>query len=175
MKRNSSKKEPTTGKINPQSNQKPSKKPKVVLFEEYQCMSSWRMKPVTETTISRLAEAGIQWAITDERAIKINQFLQMNGIHRTQWERWKDNFPLLQKASDYMVMVLGNRRELGLLERKYEPGSTTYMMPHYDEDWHKIVEWRSSLVKKDSDSGKVTERYIVIPEIKVMDSDKETA
>jgi|ERR1044072_1623724 hypothetical protein len=135
---------------------------KIEVLDEYWNYDSMRLVPITQGTMERLIQNGILWARTHPDAIKVSQFLDMNGITKSTWDRWEEKYETIREGNKIIVSILGNKRELGLLTRKYEPGSTAYMMPHYDSDWKKIVEWRTGLTQKTEAAGGT--QFVVIPE-----------
>ncbi len=141
-------------------------KAKVTVLEEYWNYDSMRIIPITNATMERLIAEGIKWARTDPDGIKVNQFLDINGIARTTWDDWRKKYDIIKRGNLTILSILGNKRELNMLTRKFDSGSTMRMMTHYDTDWKENEEWRASLTNKaDSDGGNV--QYIVIPEVRV--------
>ena len=124
-------------------------KPKVALLEVYRNFLSKKDDILTTTTVERLANELVDWAYNNPYALRINDFLQTKGIERDVWDDWRHKYPDLAAANRMALMVLGNRRERGLMERKFEPGSTNFMMPHYDKDWREMIVWKSDLSKKE--------------------------
>lgn len=148
--------------LNPQATTENKNRTKIVVLEEYYNFDSQRQMPITNATMQKLVENAILWAKTNPEAIKINQFLEINGIPRRTWDRWCDKYDIIRDCNQDLLMLLGNRREHGLLTRKYEPGSTTRMMTHYDSDWKKNDEWKASLnPKKEGITGEAREVYII--------------
>lgn len=145
----------------PQHSMNQVKASKIEFLEDYYNYNSQRLIPVTKETLERLSINGEQWAICNERALKVKQFLVEQGIPETTWRRWCKICPRLQLANDNMKTVIGCRREVGVIERKFEPGSIIAMMPHYDDDWKDNAEWKSSLNKKE-EAGKSVETFVVI-------------
>lgn len=149
----------------PQNTAEVKPKSKIVVLEEYFNFNSFRKVPITKETIMRLAESGVQWARENERAYKVKQFMAEQGLNQNTWWRWCQTHPELQEANDQMVMLLGNRRERGLIERKFDASSTMFMMPHYDSDWKKMSEWKASLTQKAEASGTGATINVVMSEI----------
>jgi hypothetical protein len=136
-------------------------KAKVEVLDEYWNFDSMRLLPMTKATILRLAENGIKWAKDNEKAYKVEQFLVEQGINLRTWQRWCEQHEELQNAHDQMVMIIGCRRESGLLERRFDSQSTMFMMPHYDGNWKKNLEWKTGLTNKTEGVGGT--QFVVIP------------
>lgn len=145
----------------PQSTVPIEKKSKVEVLEEYYNYDSMRLIPITQGSLERLMENGRKWAREEEDAIKLSQFTDLNGIPLRTWQRWREAHKVVDEGTRDILMILGNKRELGLLKRKFEPGSTIFMMPHYDEDWKDMCKWRASLKPKE-EGGKGGETFVVI-------------
>lgn len=144
----------------PQSSVSKDPKAKIELLEEYYNFNSWRATPVSQATLERLRDNAIKWAVNDNDALKIKQFLVLNGIAPGTWTRWKDKYPEIREAHDIMLMAIGNRREVGLVTRKFEPASTMKSMVLYDEEWKQVGEWWSNLSQKEGSNG--GQQFIVL-------------
>lgn len=139
-----------TVSIIPQHSNEQQEKAKIELLEEYYNYNTWSLIPISKSTLERLRENAIKWAIFDDKALKIKQFLILNGITQSTWDRWRNKHTEIQEAHEIMLMAIGNRREEGLLTRKFDNGSTMFTMPHYDDDWKKLCEWRAKLAQKEN-------------------------
>lgn len=65
----------------------------------------------------------------------------------------RENYPNLQEAYEYVLMILGNRREkMAIFNREIYQAPLFFMMPHYDEDWDNQIARRAAL-RKDSKLG----------------------
>ena len=130
-----------------------TKGPKVVLLDEWLNFNTYEKSILTTTSIERLARELVEWARSNPDAIKISQFLEERGIHIRSWSKWCNNYPVLSDARDHAKMILGNRREHGVMTRKYEPSSTNFMMINYDAEWAETMKLKTSLLEKAADSG----------------------
>lgn len=139
--------------VTPQHSASPETKAKIELLDEYYNFNTFRLMPVSQSTLERLRDNAIKWAVEDKDALKIKQFLILNGITPATWTRWKDKYPEIKEAHEIMLTAIGNRREVGLITRKFEPGSTMKSMVIYDEDWKNIGEWWANLGQKEGISG----------------------
>jgi hypothetical protein len=145
----------------PQRNIKKTNRAKIELLEEYYNFNSMKLIPITKETLDRLAENGERWAMNNPKAYKVAQFCIEQGIPERTWDRWQMVSPRLKEANDNMNMIIGCRREEGLIERRFDSGSTMFMMPHYDSNWKRMCEWRASLKPKEGE-GKGSETFVVI-------------
>ncbi len=145
----------------PQHSMEKANGTKIELLDEYYNYNSQRLVPVTIATLIRLAENAEKWAYTTEKGYKIQDFMILQGISEYRWARYCQMCPRLQEANDNMLTILGCRREAGLIERRFEPGSTIFMMPKYDKDWADMCKWRASLKPKEVEH-KGGETFVVI-------------
>jgi hypothetical protein len=145
----------------PQHSTENTDKPKIQVLEEYYNYDSMRLVPITNATLERLMDNGRKWARDVKDAIKLKQWTDLNGIPWCTWQEWVKKYPIAAQGAQDILIILGNKRELGLVERKYEPGSIIFMMPHYDDDWGNMCKWRASLKPKEGEQ-KSGETFIVI-------------
>lgn len=106
-----------------------------IVFDEYMDMFLMQKKPVTDTFLDMLAETYILWVKTEIKCIIFTEFLQQQGITRSHFYRWLLRSEKLREAHDFVLMTLGNRRERGVAERKYEPSMITKVHGHYSDIW----------------------------------------
>ena len=147
---------------------------KVKLLEEWYNFTTSTKCILTTTTAERLARELVAWARGDENALKVSQFLEMNGINRRTWNRWCEKYEILRDAYEYALMCIGNRREIGVMTRKFDSSSTSLLMPFYDEDWREALSLRAKYNSPEGlSSGQkfvVIERYPdspMVPERKI--------
>lgn len=145
------------------------KKPKVVMLDEYFNFMTFKKDFITNTMMERLAQELVEWASTNDDAIKIKQFCALKGISEKKWHDWYTRYDVLREAHDHAKTIIGNRREAGAMTRKYADGPTTFMLPMYDSDWGEMMERRAKLASKDDDSGGtkvvVMEKYAEVAEV----------
>lgn len=152
----------------------PNKKEKVRFLEEYFNFTTQERELLTTGTAERIARELVAEVRSDEDMLKISQFLEKRGINRKTWSRWCANYQVIADAHDFALMVIGNRREVGVMTRKFDSASTSFMMTMYDVDWRENVALRAKLNSPEGlSSGQkfvVIERYPdspLVPERKV--------
>ena len=133
---------------------------KQVYFDEYYNMNNLKRTVHTFNSIDKLAQEMIEWARDDEGAFKISQFTIMKGIYYKDLERWMAKSEYLRQAYEHTLQILGNRREIGAIKRKYDFAAINPMMFHYDKDWKKMAEWRAKV--KEEASGNVAAINVTI-------------
>lgn len=116
-------------------------------LEDYLDLFTFKMKPVTEAFIERLAQELILWVDDEKEArkrLKISQFYGYKKIPKEAFYRWIRKHPNLEEAYKYAMYSLGDRREIGVALREYD-ASVLKVMPLYDADWKDIEKWRASI------------------------------
>lgn len=134
-------------------------KQKIVMGEEYFNYRSFKKDFMTNKMMEFLAKELTEYVEGNDEVIKINQFLAFKGISERTWHRWYTKYDFLEEAKEHAKTILGNRREAGLISRKFEPTSTAKMMVIYDKDW---IEANRINKKEEESSGTkvvVLERY----------------
>lgn len=139
--------------------------------EQWQDTGTGIIKPVSEEFVLTLFQEMRQWAIDNDDALKISQFWHIRRVPRTSMEMWRDKFPSCGALYKEVMEIIGNRREIGAMKRKYTESITMQSMALYDKDWRDMAEWRAALSKKnEADEAKdtivVIERFPELPTIK---------
>jgi hypothetical protein len=104
---------------------------------DYTCTYSFVQKPANEAFIRKLATDLMEWVRTKE-AFKVSEFYSDKGISKRDWANWVAKWDFLADAVDAAKIVLGNKREIGGLKKKYDSGMIRASMRFYDEDWKTI-------------------------------------
>jgi hypothetical protein len=135
-------------------------------YTTFMNMTTLTKQIASQVWAEKMATKLVKWVEESNDAVTLTEFYRSIGIISQDFCELSRKYPILEKAQEYARMVIGDRREKGMLMRKFEPGSTAYMMPHYSADWKKIVEWRASLRQPAGEAGQTRVQYVVIPEIK---------
>jgi hypothetical protein len=141
-------------------------------FTEYFNMNTMSRQIATDQWAEKTAKNMIEWAQTDD-ALILNDFFSLLGICRQDFLALANKYPILKTARDYAKSLIASRRERGMLTRKFDSGSVSFMMPMYSEDWKENVEWRSSLKAAEGKAGNDRVQYVVIPAIPTINSAEE--
>lgn len=142
-------------------------------FTEYYNMSTMTKQVASDKWAEKMARKMIDWAEQTDDALTLEEFYRSIGMLSQDFCELAHKYPMLEKALQYTRMIIGDRREKGMITRKYDAGSIAYMMPHYKDSWKEIVAWRSSLKQTEGGSGTVRMQYVVIPPIPSSDLVKE--
>jgi len=134
-------------------------------FSEYYNMSTMTKQVASNTWAEKMARHMIDWAENNEDALTLEAFYRSIGMLSQDFCDIARKYPTLEKALQYTRMVIGDRREHGMITRKFDAGSIAYMMPHYKDTWKEMVAWRSSLKQSEGSSGAIRMQYVVVPEI----------
>lgn len=123
-------------------------------LEDYLDLQSFRLKPITQASIERIANELIEWSAKED-SIVFRDFYDDKYIPENVYYSWLKKYPELQAAHTLAKGRIGSRREKGALMRKYDGSLIVNSMPMYDNEWKEMVAWKSSL-KDQAVSGNVT-------------------
>ncbi len=107
--------------------------------------------PVSDDYLRSLARELVFWALNDDKALKVTQFRFKRHISRDVWDLWTARCPELRDANEFALEVIGDRREMGGLEKRFDSSIVSYTMPHYDPVWKELVAWKAALQDKERD------------------------
>ena len=158
-----------TRKTKPPQNSTPADKLSKTIWQDYFNMTTFKMSPVSDVFIDRLAADLVQWALHDENALKLNTFFAERGIHQNTAQTWRERNKKLDDAYSFAKQCIGDRREMGGLKRKYDSGIVSSTMAHYDQDWKALAEWRAKM-KAENETPSVEAKIVVLE--KFPESDK---
>lgn len=120
-------------------------------FDEYLDMTCLRTRPVTAQWVEALGLRLMNWAANDPKAYKVSQFYLSEGICNHDFERWMEKYEFFKHAVNFAVQCIGNRRESGGLERKFDSGIVRYTMNRYDKEWKKMAEFHQKFRNPEAD------------------------
>lgn len=116
-------------------------------WEDYFSSNTFQMQPANGAFKDRLALELIEWG-KRPTSYKISQFYTEKGILEETYYRWVASHENLGIAHKVVLTMLGNRREIGAIQKKLEPSIVKFTMPLYDQDW----------VKREKDVTKLNEK-----------------
>lgn len=118
---------------------------------EHYCLFEMRLVPKPVSDIKKIAKDLIHWADTEPKTYKITQFLKKYRLHTEAFYRWCKRVPELDDARKYALGRIGERREIGALEKELDSAMVRSTMAHYDTDHRKLMEWEASLKAKEEE------------------------
>ena len=124
-------------------------RPKTIQLDTFTNYKTMLQEPLTTNGLERLCRDLTAWAIGDENALKITQFVEGRGINQGTWTRWVSKYEMLAEANDFAMMCIGTRREIGLITRKFDSQSTTVSMLLYDPQWREIFALKAKLMSQE--------------------------
>jgi len=134
------------------------KKSATKVIDQYRDIFTFRMRPVSEAFLERLAKDMVDWAYNDDNALKITTFYISKGISATTMNRWYKRNEILKLAHDIALMIIGDRREIGAIKNKYNTSLVMSQMAKYDSSWWELEKKRAQLradTKKQEESNVV--------------------
>lgn len=94
--------------------------------------------------LEQFADEMLEWSKSDD-SLKITQYYNLKLIHNTIVDKWMERCPRLRQAHDLALQIIGARREIGALNKKFDATMIMRSMPLYDKAWRNIEEWRANI------------------------------
>ena len=145
------KKVPSKKKVN--VNTKYSESPIDPSVYSVQDLITGQSNPYPLSYIETLFQDLVEWAVKDDNARKISQFITMKRIDSTTFYDWCNKFPWAKRAQNEAMRIMGDRRELGWIDKKYDAAAIAKSMHYYDKEWIGINKYHADL-KKSEESNK---------------------
>ena len=117
-------------------------------YEIYKDYFTGRKKPVPKRFIDKLGEDLVEWALKNNNALILTQFFLRKGIGSCTLYDWIKRFPDFKRSCEHAKQLIGNRREIGAITRKYEAGMIRTTMRLYSKDWKDLEDLRSDQRQK---------------------------
>jgi len=145
-------------------NPKPStRKPTttIKIIDQYKDLFMLRERPVSKTFIERLASDLVQWAIDNDDALVLTQFLNSRKISSYTFYAWVRKFPNLERAKDVALESIGCRREIGALRQKLSVPMVMSQQAKYDPSWMKLERERAELKASLNEKHNPDIKYVI--------------
>lgn len=120
-------------------------------YDHYLDNVSFRQTPISDRSLELLGKQLVNWALSDESALKIRPFFTQRGMGTNDVKRWRKRNKKFDAAYDLAFNVIGDRRECGALIRKLDSSMVIRTMALYDKDWKLLEIWRSEMKKKEQE------------------------
>lgn len=120
--------------------------------EEYFDWNEFRTKPMSERFIVKLGHEFVHWC-KNSKSIIAGQFFSEKGIDHRTYYRWMDRCPEFEKAYRHGLSILGNKREVGAIEKRYSEKMVMHRMHAYDPEWKDSDKYQASLRNNESNSN----------------------
>ena len=106
----------------------------------------------------------VEYVEKDPEVFKIKQFLALKRIPSSTYYEWLDQNEFLMTCHEFALMILGNRREGWAIQDNLNGPMLERSMPHYDDEWKKLHEWRAALTKgPEGQTGNITVVLDAVP------------
>ena len=132
-------------------------------FDYYKHLETGEEITISQEWKNHLARDLYIWARDDIKAYKLSAFYVNKGIHPRDFDRWCASHERLQLAKEAALILIGNRREDGAIEKRYDTSIVNRTMPMYDIEWKRFVEWYSKLKAESEGKGLGTVTVIIPP------------
>lgn len=120
---------------------------------------SWLYFPDKQDWRERLINTMYEWAQLDD-SLEITQFCIEWKIPRRTLYGWRDAHPDIKQAIDDIKIILGNRRRLGVIHKKFDKDMVLKDMHCYDPEWLEINKYHAELKRQEE-----VQKGIVVVEI----------
>ena len=92
--------------------------------------------PIAVSFADAIAEQMIDFYEDDKRAaIRLSQFLRYKQMPAETFYNLKERSTKLQTAHKWALMVMAERREIAMLEKRYDSGGSRDILPRYCNEW----------------------------------------
>lgn len=117
------------------------------------------LHPVSDIVLQRHANDLLAWANGNEDAIRLKTFMTDRHIAPKVFYEWADRYRPLKAAMEVALDIIGGRRELKGLQRKYDPNLVERTMPLYDSQYKA---WKLEQKMNQQESQKPTEIRVIM-------------
>lgn len=135
---------------------KPSNKPHSKWVCDYRNINSAETVIATEAFIEGVGKNLLDWANQDSSLVH-SDFLTSRGIPRRTYYDWVDKFPFFKDCHDSAKSIIGSRREIGAIDRRFNENVVSRMAGFYSQDWKDMEEWRSKMKTEQAASTQPTQ------------------
>lgn len=108
-------------------------------------------KEYPEHVVERVGSEMVSWAINDDKALKLSQYATIAQISFETFYYFAKRNKYFASCFKEARRIIGDRREIGCITRKYDSYATMHQMVKYDDSYRKVEEWRSKLKKKEEE------------------------
>ena len=137
-------------------------KPLVPWVDQYEDSFTHARIPVSESIVRQIATDLTTWAKTNKNALKLSEFYLDRGIPNSTFYFFKKKFPFFNEAIGTALEILGNRREIGAVRKKFDAGMISSQMAKYDKSWWGLEVQRAELKARTQHKGDGNTTYKII-------------
>ena len=121
--------------------------------DSYRDMFTMREKPVSEAFIERFTLDILEWSYHSP-VLTIMGFFKKKGISHSTFRSWRDKYPKLKEGYEHALEIIGERRELGALNRKLAENTVLRSMSNYSYDWSVLEAKREAYKTQQQNNNK---------------------
>jgi hypothetical protein len=119
-----------------------------IFREEYRNMLTCKRTPISEKGMRMFADEMVQWAITDEKAIRIEAFHLKKGIQSKIYYEWLSKYEDLREAHDHAMNIIGMRTYDKAFNRQAAENIFKHMQYMYDDGWKQATDHHNAQKKE---------------------------
>lgn len=134
-----------------------------IAYDMYFDYIDFREKPVSENFVMRTAQEFVDWCF-HSKGTKVSQFFKSKGIDSRTYYRWYDKWPKFADAYNFGLQVLGDKREQGAIDKKFEVSMIRARMHAYDPEWIKTDNYHAELRARHAPENQISGNFTIIQE-----------
>jgi hypothetical protein len=119
------------------------------VFDEYLNLRTLKQQVTTNDWAQRVAAEMLNWVENDPEAFKMNEFFRRHGIDRNDIIRLQDKYPILKRAHQYCLTIIGDKREKGAAHvgsrKLWDPAVIMPSLGRFDPDLREFMEWKAKM------------------------------
>ena len=121
--------------INEKSKSEKSCKKRPKWLDEYKNALEMKEVAVSDSSLERMADDIVEWAIDNKDALVVTDFFNLKGISYRRWLKWVEKNELLSEAYQLAKEIIGGRREGLALKKKIDGSIMKSTQAHYSPVW----------------------------------------
>lgn len=142
----------------------------ILFLGEYFSVHTRQYHPITLKFIERETQRLIDWA-NEEDSLIIQKFWLSGGYSKAQFYVWINQFPEFAHAHEYAMTLIGTRRELGAMTRKFDASTIHRTLGRYNHIWKEETQ---ELARLKDDAAQNEAKVVVIERFPVLPSSSKT-
>lgn len=128
-------------------------------WHEYLSKEAFMFFPDKAEWRKRLIYTMLMWA-EKEGSLELEQFYLQHKISRKTLYEWREKYEDIKEAIDEVKLILGSRRRIGAMTRKYDSKVVFKDMHRYDPEWLEINKYWAALKDNKDEPGQT--KFIVV-------------
>lgn len=120
-------------------------------WHEHLSKEAFMFFPEKDDWRKRLIYTMFVWA-EKEGSLELEQFCLQYRLSRKTLYEWREKYTDIKDAVDEVKLILGSRRRIGAMTKKYDGNIVFRDMHRYDPEWVEVNKYWADLKKGDTDT-----------------------